>query len=577
MRGVTFVARSSSRTSRAGTRAGSSSGSRRPRRRSVHHHPRCGGACGSIVSSSARHRRSRHRIEVVGPILRARGRPPVVARSGGGAEGQASASPDGAKKFFLARQMEVLSDKVTYFLPMCLLFFFMAFNNTIFDSTKDTLLITAIGGAEQIPFVTLYAVLPASCLFLLLFSIASKKYSRRRVFNWTVGLFMAFYVAFAYVFYPNREVLHSAAFASWASAVLPVGLQALGHMIHQWTFTLFYVTSELWGDVILSLNFWVLANETTDTKDAIVLYPLFGLGANLAQFVSGQILRNVRIFSGEATYGLQLKFLVNLTIGVAVCILALNHWLDYKYVRPKLRQRQEEEERIKAEKAALGGTRPEEEEKKKTFWENAKVLLSSPALQCLAVVALAQGITNNLIEVAWKASLRAKFADPRLYSAFMGSVSSALGLCTGAAMLISPTIFLKCSWKQAASVNPMLMLWGGTCFFLAIILGSPAIQAGIILGGTALYIFGRASKFSLLKPAEEMVYITLDDNSRRSGKAAIDVVGSQIGKSLSSLLQQVFLIFGRGKIEKTYPMMALLLFVVGIVWMKAVERLSFII
>merc|ERR1719353_2167112 len=294
MRGVTFVAGSSSRTSRAGTRAGSSSASRRPRRRSVRHHPRCGGACGSIVSSSARHRRSRHRIEVVGTILRARGRPPVVARSGGEAEGQASASPDGAKKFFLARQMEVLSDKVTYFLPMCLLFFFMAFNNTIFDSTKDTILITTIGGAEQIPFVTLYAVLPASCLFLFLFSVASKRYSRRRVFNWTVCLFMSFFALFAYVLYPNRDYLHSDAFAAWASGALPQGLQALGHVVHQWTFTIFYVMSELWGDVILSLNFWVLANETTRTEDAIVLYPLFGIGANVAQLVAGQTLRHVQ-------------------------------------------------------------------------------------------------------------------------------------------------------------------------------------------------------------------------------------------------------------------------------------------
>ena len=178
------------------------------------------------------------------------------------------------------------------------------------------------------------------------------------------------------------------------------------------------------------------------------------------------------------------------------------------------------------------------------------------------------------MEVAWKASLREKFSDPRLYSQFMGSVSSALGLCTGVAMVVSPTIFLKCTWRQVASVNPNLMLWGGLAFFLAMIFGSPQIQGGIILGGTALYIFGRASKFSLLKPAEEMVYITLDDNARRSGKAAIDVVGSQMGKSLSSLMQQVFLIFGQGKIQRTYPMMAVLLVAVGTVWIKAVERLA---
>jgi len=304
-----------------------------------------------------------------------------------------------------------------------------------------------------------------------------------------------------------------------------------------------------------------------------VLYPLFGLGANVAQFASGQILRNVRRFSGEMTYGSQLKFLVNLTIAVAVGILALHHWLDLKFVRPKLAALKRRQEELEREEAASGGA-ASEPEPKKSFWENAKVLISSPALQCLAAIALAQGITTNLVEVAWKASLREKFSDPRLYSQFMGSVSSALGLCTGVAMVVSPTIFLKCTWRQVASVNPNLMLWGGLAFFLAMIFGSPQIQGGIILGGTALYIFGRASKFSLLKPAEEMVYITLDDNARRSGKAAIDVVGSQMGKSLSSLMQQVFLIFGQGKIQRTYPMMAVLLVAVGTVWIKAVERLA---
>lgn len=43
----------------------------------------------------------------------------------------------------------------------------------------------------------------------------------------------------------------------------------------------------------------------------------------------------------------------------------------------------------------------------------------------------------------------------------------------------------------------------------------------------------------MFKPAEEMVYIGLDEQSRTKGKAAIDVVGAQTGKSLASMLQQV--------------------------------------
>lgn len=56
--------------------------------------------------------------------------------------------------------------------------------------------------------------------------------------------------------------------------------------------------------------------------------------------------------------------------------------------------------------------------------------------------------------------------------------------------------------------------------------------------GCAAQVFGKGAKFSLFKPAEEMVYIGLDEESRTKGKAAIDVVGAQTGKSIGSVLQQ---------------------------------------
>lgn len=47
-------------------------------------------------------------------------------------------------------------------------------------------------------------------------------------------------------------------------------------------FTAFYCSAELWGDVVLSLLFWGLANEMTSIEEAPVLYPLFGIGANVS-------------------------------------------------------------------------------------------------------------------------------------------------------------------------------------------------------------------------------------------------------------------------------------------------------
>ena len=45
---------------------------------------------------------------------------------------------------------------------MAFMFYWMALANGILDALKDTLVVTAFGGVEQIPYLTVYAVLPAS-------------------------------------------------------------------------------------------------------------------------------------------------------------------------------------------------------------------------------------------------------------------------------------------------------------------------------------------------------------------------------------------------------------------------------
>jgi AAA family ATP:ADP antiporter len=60
---------------------------------------------------------------------------------------------------------------------MSLLFFLMAFVNTIIDSLKDSLVITAVGGGtEVIPYLTVYAVLPSSFLFLFAYSWGTQRF-----------------------------------------------------------------------------------------------------------------------------------------------------------------------------------------------------------------------------------------------------------------------------------------------------------------------------------------------------------------------------------------------------------------
>jgi ATP:ADP antiporter, AAA family len=56
-----------------------------------------------------------------------------------------------------------------------------------------------------------------------------------------------------------------------------------------------------------------------------------------------------------------------------------------------------------------------------------------------------------------------------------------------------------------------------------------------------LQVFARSSKFSLFDPAKEMVFIEMSKEEKSKGKAVVDLVGSQIGKSGASWITQVSL------------------------------------
>ena len=55
-------------------------------------------------------------------------------------------------------------------LPMFLLFFCISFNYTILRDTKDTLVATSKAGAEAIPFLKFWGVMPSAILFMLIYS-----------------------------------------------------------------------------------------------------------------------------------------------------------------------------------------------------------------------------------------------------------------------------------------------------------------------------------------------------------------------------------------------------------------------
>ena len=119
----------------------------------------------------------------------------------------------------------------------------MAFANSILDALKDTLVVTAFGGAEQIPYLTVYAVLPMSLLFVSMFTKLSEKWGREKLFYAAIGTFISFFIMFTIVLYPMRSVLHPVDFSVQLLKWLPNGLRGGIAVFTNWTYSLFYVFS----------------------------------------------------------------------------------------------------------------------------------------------------------------------------------------------------------------------------------------------------------------------------------------------------------------------------------------------
>ncbi len=463
-------------------------------------------------------------------------------------------------------------------LPTFLLFFFISFNFTILRDTKDTLIITASGsGAEAIPFLKVWGVLPMAVIFMLIYAKLSNKLSKPALFYATITPFILFFALFATVLYPAREMLHPHALADKLQAILPQGCMGFIAMFRNWTFSLFYIFSELWGSVALSLLFWGFANDVMKVSEAKRFYSVLGLGANLALMVSGPTIiyisrMRATLAPGVDAWGVSLNYLMTLVVIAGLIIIGIYSWIN-KYVLTDARFYDPNQVRA-----------PKKQKQKMSMADSFKFLAKSKYLGLLAILVISYGIAINLVEVTWKGQVKLQYPNANDYSAFMGMFSTVTGVVTVFMMLfVGGNVIRKFGWGTAAMLTPVVLLVTGIGFFSFVLfkssltgfiamIGSTPLMLAVLIGG-AQNIMSKSSKYSLFDPTKEMAYIPLDQESKVKGKAAIDVVGARLGKSGGALLQQGLLI-ALGSIGAMTPYIAFILLGIIAAWLMAAKALS---
>jgi ATP:ADP antiporter, AAA family len=460
-------------------------------------------------------------------------------------------------------------------IPMMLMLFLIIFAYDLLRNMKDTVIITVAGG-EVLPFIKVWALLPGAILFTVIFTKLSNRFSQERVFYIMLSGFLAFFLLFAFVIYPLRHSLHAESLALLLGRHLPDGFKGLISMLYYWSFTLFYVMAELWGTIIMTVLFWGFANEVTRMNEARRFYSVFCIWANCAGILAGRIAgflpRGDAASASLEDWGSSLMILVSVICLCGIAVMILFRWMNRHVLNdPSFDDLHQTKRDLKAKG-------------KLSIKESFSYLSNSKYLLCIAILVIAYNLVINLVEVIWKDKLRTLYPLHSDYFSYMSDITSITGIVSVMMSLFMAQILNRFGWTRTALITPLIMLITSIGFFGFLCFGDTlGYSAMALIGTTPLVIavfFGAAQnclskgmKYSVFDATKEMAFIPLSHECKLKGKAAIDGVGSRMGKSGGSLIHTgLLMIFG--SLSASAPYVAIILMAVIGFWIVATRSLG---
>lgn len=416
---------------------------------------------------------------------------------------------------------------------------------------KDTIIITSPGlGTELIPILKGTVMIVAAVLVSALYTRLSSYVSFEKVFYFFLFFFVSFFVLYSFYLYPNRESL--ALDDQKLSYIRSLIGDQRAHWIavfKYWFHTVFFISAELWGALVIVTLFWGTANTINNVEEASRFYNLFSAGGHSATLISG--LTIAFITTNNNNYEDSIKYLMLLVVTlcsfICIAIWKIDQRFDLSQYKPKTKV-------------------------KISFSSSIKRILTSKYLLAICLIVVGYGFTMNMVEVYWKDTARKLFQSSSEFQSLMSTIISLIGFFSLiVCVFFSGNIIRAWGWKKSALISPVCISFFALLFFVFFFIGRFAgldpenginlVWLAVILGA-AHNIIAKILKYSMFDLTKEIAYIPLSYEEKVNGKAAIDVISSRLGKSGSSWLQLMTMeIIGTSMLASTssylFPLIAM--------------------
>ena len=266
--------------------------------------------------------------------------------------------------------------------------------------------------------------------------------------------------------------------------------------------------------VLAPAQVWTLANYTLSPREAKRLFGLLGSGATSGAiaggFLSSLLVRRIGV------EGLLLLFAG--CVGAAA-VVAEAIW------RRRLASSGEGEG--EAAPTAVAGPR--------SLGESLRLILTSPALRALAGLIVVSSFVTSVVGWQFKALAQQNVSGKEALAAFFGALNGSVGvLAVLAQVFVTPRVLKRLELGTVLLVLPVALATGSVGLLVW----------GSLAAAVALRVGDKVLRYSVDRPAVELLYLPLPPGLKVQIKSFIDTVVWRLGDGLAGLAVLVFATIG---------------------------------